>query len=59
MKIRHKINGGLAEVEDEYGERLVIGGVWERADAPKKRAAAPRRRARKSAAKPEEVNNGE
>ncbi|AEJ92010.1 head-tail connector protein [Mycobacterium phage Pistachio] len=59
MRIRHKVNGGLAVVDDEYGERLVAGNIWERADAPKP-VAAPKRRARRSAVKSEEVNdNGE
>ncbi|QJD52069.1 hypothetical protein PBI_MA5_16 [Mycobacterium phage MA5] len=59
MRIRHKINGGLAVVDDEYGERLVAGNTWERADAPKA-TVAPKRRVRRAAAKPAEVvNDGE
>ncbi|AOT25470.1 head-tail connector protein [Mycobacterium phage BabyRay] len=59
MRIRHKVNGGLAVVDDEYGERLVAGSIWERADAPKSQAA-PSRRKRRAAGKPVEVvNDGE
>lgn len=40
-KIRHKINGGLAEVSDEYAEKLIEKGLWASADDP---APAPRPR---------------
>ncbi|ASW31364.1 head-to-tail connector protein [Mycobacterium phage Lokk] len=35
MKIRSTINGGLAEVDDDYAAELIAGGNWEAADAPK------------------------
>lgn len=33
MKIQHKINGGLAEVDDEYGKRLIELGSWKKVRA--------------------------
>lgn len=48
MKIRHKVNGGLAEVSENYADALIATGVWERADAPKPvRKRRPRKRAEK------------
>lgn len=56
MKIRNKANGGLAEVTDEYGQKLIALGSWVAADAPKQ---APRkqspRQPRKAAQKPAEA----
>ena len=37
MKIRLKVNGVLAEVDDEHAERLIAQGDWVPAQAPKKR----------------------
>lgn len=52
MKLRHRINGGLAEVGDDYGMELIAGGSWESADAP----AAPKApRHRKAAQRPVEA----
>jgi hypothetical protein len=36
MRLRHKDNGVVINVSDEKGETL-LGGAWERADAPKRR----------------------
>ncbi|UJD20857.1 hypothetical protein SEA_ZIMMER_19 [Mycobacterium phage Zimmer] len=33
MQIRSTINGGLAEVDDDYAERLIDAGGWEVAEA--------------------------
>jgi hypothetical protein len=33
MQIRSTINGGVAEVDDEYGKRLIEAGGWEVAEA--------------------------
>ena len=60
MKIRHRINGGSAEVSDQYGEALIASGSWELAEAPKKAAPTqPRRRATKAAQKTVQVDNEE
>lgn len=40
MKIQHKINGGLAEVDDDYGKRLIKLGSWDRVRA-NRTAATP------------------
>ena len=34
MKIRSKVNGGVAEVSDEFGAKLIKAGDWTAADAP-------------------------
>lgn len=39
MKIINLSNGGAAEVDDEYGEKLVATGTWKNAEAPKRAAA--------------------
>ena len=44
MKLVHKLNGGAVEVGEEYGERLLKGGLWERVAAEKPKRA-PRRAA--------------
>ncbi|AXH48793.1 hypothetical protein SEA_STEAMY_18 [Mycobacterium phage Steamy] len=33
MKIRSTLNGGVAEVDDDYAERLIEAGGWEVAEA--------------------------
>ncbi|QBJ00206.1 hypothetical protein SEA_PHARAOH_17 [Mycobacterium phage Pharaoh] len=33
MQIRSTINGGVAEVDDDYAERLIEAGGWELAEA--------------------------
>ncbi|QBP31042.1 hypothetical protein SEA_REFUGE_20 [Mycobacterium phage Refuge] len=33
MQIRSTINGGVAEVDDDYAERLIEAGGWEVAEA--------------------------
>ncbi|AHG23799.1 head-tail connector protein [Mycobacterium phage EagleEye] len=49
MQIRSTINGGVAEVEDALGERLISLGGWESAeDKPKPARKSP---AKKAAAK--------
>ncbi|ASR86126.1 head-to-tail connector protein [Mycobacterium phage BobSwaget] len=35
MKIRSTINGGLAEVDDDFAVELIAAGAWEAVDAPK------------------------
>jgi hypothetical protein len=45
MLIQHKVNGGLAEVEDALGKELVAGGTWQHA----KRVPAPKKGAAKAA----------
>lgn len=47
MKIRNKISGGLAETDSEQAERLIAGGGWEYAEAPKPAKRAPRKAAAK------------
>ncbi|MGZ6053970.1 MAG: DUF7302 family protein [Isosphaeraceae bacterium] len=52
MKLRHKINGGLAEVSDDYGNALVEAGLWEAAeDTETESPTQPPRRPRKTAQK--------
>jgi len=34
MKIRNKINGGTVEVGDDYAERLIASGEYEKAEKP-------------------------
>lgn len=34
MKIRHKVNKGLAEVSDTLAESMIRTGPWEPADKP-------------------------
>ena len=53
MRIRNKLNGGYAEVSDEYAARLTVGGVWEipGTTEPKVDPAPVKRRTRKAAAK--------
>lgn len=43
MKIQHAINGGFAEVDDEYGTELIASDFW------KEVAAKPTRARRKKA----------
>jgi len=45
MKIQSLLNGGVAEVSDEYGKRLVAGPHWAVAGA-KAEPAVKRRRSR-------------
>lgn len=45
MKIQSLLNGGVAEVSDEYGKRLVDGPHWAVAGA-KAEPAVKRRRSR-------------
>ncbi|AMO43986.1 head-tail connector protein [Mycobacterium phage Bactobuster] len=50
MRIKSTTNGGFAEVDDEYGQRLIDAGGWEVAealDAPK-----PARKPRAPKSKP-------
>ncbi|AHJ86384.1 hypothetical protein 40AC_20 [Mycobacterium phage 40AC] len=43
MRIRSKANGGLAEVDDDYGQRLIEAGGWEVVEAlAQKPARRPR-----------------
>ncbi|AGK87947.1 head-tail connector protein [Mycobacterium phage Severus] len=37
MKIRHKTNGGEADVTEDYAQSLIATGYWEPADAPRRR----------------------
>jgi hypothetical protein len=34
MKIRHKLNGGTAEVNETLGKKLLEGGEWVSAEKP-------------------------
>ncbi|ARQ94664.1 head-to-tail connector protein [Mycobacterium phage Journey13] len=52
MKIRFP-NGGIAEVSDEFGARLIAAGVVENADKP---ARKPRARKTKTAPQKEPKN---
>ncbi|AZS11987.1 hypothetical protein SEA_ZETZY_17 [Mycobacterium phage Zetzy] len=60
MKIRHKVNGGLATVDDAVAEKLIALGIWERVVAPKPASPkrSPRRRQR-AAQKPAEAPSNE
>ncbi|KZM68836.1 DUF7302 family protein [Nocardia terpenica] len=40
-QIRHRINGGLAEVDDEFADRLVEAGTWELATPKPARRRTP------------------
>lgn len=46
MQIRNVLNGGVAEVGEEYAQELLDSGYWVSGDAP-----APKRRAPRVAAK--------
>ncbi|ERB55491.1 hypothetical protein N806_31210 [Rhodococcus sp. P27] len=54
--IRHKLNGGLADVSDEYAERLIATcpSEWELA---KTKPAPAARKTRKTAQKPAGATN--
>ena len=43
MQIRSTLNGGLAEVDDEFAAQLIEAGGWEAADKPvrKRRSHKP------------------
>lgn len=49
MKIRNKLNGGIAEVGDEFGKALIDSGHWVAATAapaaPARKTRAPRAKA--------------
>ncbi|BBC43576.1 hypothetical protein PBI_AN9_20 [Mycobacterium phage AN9] len=49
MRIRSTINGGVARVDDEYGQRLIAAGGWEVAEAL---TAKPARKQRARKTKP-------
>ena len=46
MKVRSAAHGGLAEVSDEYGARLIESGLWRAVEeghkAPVRKARSPR-----------------
>lgn len=44
MKIRSALNGGLAEVDDEYGKELIASGQWVADGDAVKPARKPRTR---------------
>lgn len=50
MRIRNKLNGGYADVSDEYAALLTVSGPWEIPGSEPK--PAPVKRARKAAVKP-------
>jgi hypothetical protein len=52
MFIRSALNGGLAEVDDEFGKELIAAGSWIADGEEPKVARKPR--ARKPAAEPAE-----
>lgn len=46
MKIRSVLNGGVAEVDDEFGKQLIEAGSWEADEAkaaPVRKPRAPRK----------------
>jgi len=44
MIIKSALNGGLAEVDDEFGKELLEGGQWLPVDAEPKAVRKPRTR---------------
>jgi len=46
VKIQSLLNGGVAEVSDEYGKRLVAGPHWAVVAGAKAEPAVKRRRSR-------------
>lgn len=55
MEIRSTLNGGHAEVDDSYAERLIASGAWEAVTA----APKPVRKARAKKAPVEEPKSEE
>lgn len=51
MKVKFLLSGGVAEVSDEYGARLLAGPHWVSAEEPEKKKAT---RGRKPKAAPVE-----
>lgn len=50
MRIRSTDNGGIVEVDDSFGARLIADGGWEEATASKPTPTkTPTRRARRTA----------
>lgn len=49
MQIRHAGNGGLAEVDDEFGKQLIASGQWVSA---KKRRQSPAKQETESEPEP-------
>jgi hypothetical protein len=46
--VKHAINEGLAEVNDDEAAKLIESGGWVAVDAPTKKTPATRRRSTKS-----------
>ena len=46
--VKHAINDGLAEVNDDEAAKLIESGGWVAVDAPTKKTPATRRRSTKS-----------
>lgn len=42
MQIRSILNGGLAEVSDEFAAELIAAGGWEAAEKPERKRQAPK-----------------
>ncbi|QFG10388.1 head-tail connector protein [Mycobacterium phage Anthony] len=42
MLIKSTLNGGLAEVDPEYAERLIADGSWESAEKPARKKPGPK-----------------